>query len=471
MLRSGSKKLESVRDVSDRRIPGITEKTAMSRLKELFSFGSALKTNRAKRFRILGLLTLASMVPAGCQSINAIPVSRVPAEILATELKDNYKDISLLRLRQDPPETYLLGPGDVLGVYIKGVLGSEEELPPVHYPEDSNRPPAIGYPVPIREDGTLALPIVEPISVKNMSLVEATEAVRNAYTYPREIVKKGEESIIVTLIQSRKVRVQVIREESGGTEGVSKRGTGKVVDLPAYENDVLHALNATGGMPGTDAKNEILIYRGLFQSGVDADTVLNQVCQSNCDDDCLCNEAPLPDPPNVTRIPLRYNPANPPSFTQNDIILNDGDIIIIRSRDRETFTTAGVLGGGEYALPRDKDLDILGAIALAGGPLGQAGTGVGAIGGAGGVGGGGAGGGRGGVNCQPSEAIIIRELPCGSSIAMKVDLNRALENPSERVLIQPNDVVLVRFTLAEEVSNVLLNAFQINYLLGSGINN
>jgi hypothetical protein len=97
---------------------------------------------------------------------------------------------------------------------------------------------------------------------------------------------------------------------------------------------------------------------------------------------------------------------------------------------------------------------------------------VGAIGGNGnGGGGGGGGGGRGSVNCQPSEAIIVRELPCGSSIAMKVDLNRALENPSERVLIQPNDVVLVRYTLAEEVGNVLLNAFQINYLLGSGINN
>ena len=428
------------------------------------------KINRSKQVGLMGLLTLASLVPAGCQTINAVPVSRVPAEILSTELKDSYKDISLLRLRQDPPETYLLGAGDVLGIYIKGVLGSEEELPPVHYPEDSNRPPAIGYPVPIREDGSLALPIVDPINVKDMSLVEATEAVRNAYTYPREIVKKGEESIIVTLIQARKVRVQVIREEAGGTEGVTKRGTGKVVDLPAYENDVLHALNETGGMPGTDAKNEILIYRGLFQSGVDADTVLNEVCQNNCDDDCLCNEAPLPDPPNVTRIPLRYNPANPPSFTQDDVILNDGDIIIIRSRDRETFTTAGVLGGGEYPLPRDKDLDILGAIAMAHGQLGQAGTGLGGLGGNnnGGGGFGGGGGGSGRVNCAPSEAIIVRELPCGSSIAMKVDLNRALENPSERVLIQPNDVVLVRYTLQEEIGNVLLNAFQINYLLGSG---
>ena len=238
-------------------------------------FRNLLLTNSSGKARagLLGLLGLASMISTGCQTLNAVPVSRVPSEILVTELKDSFKDISLLRLRQDPPDTYLLGPGDVLGIYIKGVLGNEQELPPVHYPEDTNRPPAIGYPVPIRENGTLALPIIEAINVEGMSLVEATEAVTNAYTYPREIIKKGEESIIITLIQPRKVRVQVIREEGGGVEGVSKRGTGKVVDLPAYENDVLHALNATGGMPGTDAKNEILIYRGLFNSGVDADAM------------------------------------------------------------------------------------------------------------------------------------------------------------------------------------------------------
>jgi protein involved in polysaccharide export with SLBB domain len=435
---------------------------------------SLLRAGQRTRRFLLGLITAASLAESGCQTINAVPVSRVPSEILSTELKDNFKDISLLRLRQDPPDTYLLGPGDVLGVYVKGVLGGEEELPPVHYPEDGNRPPAIGYPVPIREDGSLALPFIDPLKVEGMSLVEATTAVQDAYTYPREIIKKGEESIIVTLIQARKVRVQVIREEAGGQEGVSKRGTGKVVDLPAYENDVLHALNETGGMPGTDAKNEILIYRGLFKSGVDADTILTEVCQSDCDDPCFCNETPLPDPPNVTRIPLRYNPANPPVFSQKDIILQDGDIIIIRSRDRETFTAAGALGGGEFALPRDKDLDIIGAVAMARGGLGQSGTGVMAIGGGGGGGGGGmggGGGGRGGGFCQPSEAVIIRELACGDSIAMKVDLNRALEHPSERVLIQPNDVVLVRYTLAEELGNVFLSVFQINYLLGSGMRN
>ncbi|MCA9013394.1 MAG: polysaccharide biosynthesis/export family protein, partial [Planctomycetaceae bacterium] len=340
-----------------------------------------LSKGKAKFALPLIVLAMASTALTGCQTINAIPVNRVPGEILAVERKDDFVDISMLRLRQDPPEVYLLGPGDVLGVYIKGILGNDEELPPVHFPEDSNRPPAIGYPVPIREDGTLALPIVDPINVEGKSLVEATTAVRDAFTYPRELIKPGEEQIIVTLIQQRKIRVQVIREESGGKDGVNKRGTGHVVDLPAYENDLLHALNATGGMPGTDARNEVMIYRGMYDQGKNADVILDELCSSHCQDQCVdpcfCDERPVPDPPYVTRIPLRYNPANPPTFTKDDIILNEGDIVIIRSRDAETFITAGVLGGGEHQLPRDKDLDIIGAIAIAGGPLGSAGTGVG----------------------------------------------------------------------------------------------
>ncbi|MEZ6032682.1 MAG: polysaccharide biosynthesis/export family protein [Planctomycetaceae bacterium] len=427
-----------------------------------------LSKGKAKFALPLIVLALASTALTGCQTINAIPVNRVPGEILAVERKDDFVDISMLRLRQDPPEVYLLGPGDVLGVYIKGILGNDEELPPVHFPEDSNRPPAIGYPVPIREDGTLALPIVDPINVEGKSLVEATTAVRDAFTYPRELIKPGEEQIIVTLIQQRKIRVQVIREESGGKDGVNKRGTGHVVDLPAYENDLLHALNATGGMPGTDARNEVMIYRGMYDQGKNADVILDELCSSHCQDQCVdpcfCDERPVPDPPYVTRIPLRYNPANPPTFTKDDIILNEGDIVIIRSRDAETFITAGVLGGGEHQLPRDKDLDIIGAIAIAGGPLGSAGTGVGALGMRQG-----GGGNTSRTNCQPSEAIVVRELPCGSSIAMRIDLNKALQDPSQRVLIKPNDVVILRYTLTEEIGNAVLNMLQFNYLLGSGL--
>lgn len=409
------------------------------------------------------LITLLS----GCSSlvgISGIPASRVPRGLLNTERKDDFEDISMLRLRQDPPEFYALGPGDVIGFYARNLFQNDNELPPVHYPEDSSQPPAVGVPVPVREDGTLSLPFIEPIRVEGLSLVEATELVRRAYTESdAEPILKEDSQVSLTMIRRRTVKVLVIREESGGTADVTKRGTGHVVDLPAYENDVLHALSETGGLPGLDAKNEILIYRGLFEDGMNYDQVLSQAAMDACDcqDDCFCDESPKPDPPNLTRIPLRYNPINPPRFSQENILLSEGDIVIIRSRDRETFTTGGELGGGEFALPRDKDLDVLGAIAMAGGPLGNGGTGIGAIGGN-------RGGGSQGSNCKPTDAFIIRKLPCGNQITIKVDLNRALQNPSERVMIQPDDFVMLRYKIGEEVLNLALNLFQVNYFLGGG---
>jgi len=68
------------------------------------------------------------------------------------------------------------------------------------------------------------------------------------------------------------------------------------------------------------------------------------------------------------------------------------------------------------------------------------------------------------------QAIIIRELPCGSQIAIRVNLNRALTNPGERILIQPKDVVLLKYTLGEEVGNVFLSLIQFNFLWGLGGN-
>ncbi|MEZ6128158.1 MAG: polysaccharide biosynthesis/export family protein [Planctomycetaceae bacterium] len=399
------------------------------------------------RLPILALLFAATGCTSflGSYNVTGVPVSRVPRVVLSQPRKDDFEDISMLRLRQSPPDFYALGPGDVLGFYARNLFERQDDLPPVHYSEDGNLPPAVGVPVPVREDGTLSLPYLKPINVEGLSLVQATELIRDAYTgADGESILKEDSEVSLTMIRRRTVRVLVIREESGGLADVTKRGTGNVIDLPAYENDVLHALSETGGMPGLDAKNEVLIYRGLFEEGLRYDDLIQGDPSANCNclGECFCDESPRPDPPGVTRIPLRYHPATPPVFGEEDILLNDGDILIIRSRDRETFFTAGLLGGGEHLLPRDKDLDVIGAIAIAGGPLGNIGTGVGAIGGQRGSGGGRSNGGY----CQPSEVIIIRELPCGNQITMKIDLNRALQNPSERILIQPNDVVMLRYT-------------------------
>lgn len=405
----------------------------------------------------------------GCSSLNifghieAIPADRVPRELLGRP-RSEMQEISLSRLRQNPPENYQLGPNDILGVYIESILGEAEGAPPVHFPEEGEEAPSIGFPIPIREDGTIALPLVPPINVDGLTLTQATELIRRAYTIEQRLLPEGKDRIIVTLIRRRTHRVLVVREEAGGTEGVTKRGAGFTVDLPAYENDLLHALNATGGLPGLDANNEVLIIRGVGLDGAVYDEVAAMI--NMCRRPCSCPPT-VPDPPNVTRIPLRFFPEDLPRFTEQDIILQTGDIVLIESRDREKYYTGGVLGGGEFPIPRDYDLDILGAIALAGGTIGSSGNVLSSSGLGNGRGGGMGGRGSSGP-LPPSEAIIVRRLCDGSQLPIKVDLNRALEDPSQRILIQPEDTVIVRYTCAEDTINTLLSLIQFNFLYGLG---
>lgn len=401
---------------------------------------------------------------AGCAAltpIEGIPANRLPS-VLQEERKADLQTIDFIRLRQDPPPVYLLGTRDILGIFIEGVLGSSEEAPPVHFPDKGNIPPALGYPIPIREDGTIALPLVPPIKVAGLSLVEAEGRIRRAYTVDQRILQPGKDRIIVTLMRPRTYEVMVVREEAGGVVNGStsaKRGTGYNLDLKAYENDVLHALTETGGLPGVDAKNEVVIYRGRFADAEARDRLLQTLNQS-CDP-CAHFPPPAPNDPNVTRIPIRFGPGEEPHFRQEDIILHSGDIVVIESRAREVFYTGGVLAGGEHPIPRDYDLDVLGAIAISGG----------SIAGVSGHGGSTFGGGGGSLGAlPPSEIIVVRNLPGGGAIPIKTSLNRAIVDPRSRILIQPGDIVILRYTPQEQIINAFLSVFQFNYFLNSGFN-
>ncbi len=386
------------------------------------------------------------------------------------------QQISVTRLRQNPPDVYQLGPDDILGIHIPFVLGKEDEPPAVHFPKEGDQPPALGFPIPIREDGSLALPLIPPVQIAGLTLAQAQDKIREQYVKD-QILKEGQEKIVVTLIRRRMYRVSVIREESGNGSGggagglgigSTKRGTGVTVDLPAYENDVLHALNLTGGLPGLDAKNEIYILRGGSEDAARRDELIAQLKSAQNPCDCPCPEPP---DPSVTRIPLRFYPEELPQIKEEDIILNTGDIIYIPSREREIYYTGGALRGGAHPIPRDYDLDVLGAIALAGGSIGSAGSGIQGLGGQqGGFGGGGGGSGRGGL-IPPSHLIVLRKLPCGGQIPISVNLNRALVDPGHRILIQPEDTLVLRYTFEEEILSLVTSIFSVNYLLGSGLGN
>ena len=145
----------------------------------------------------------------------------------------------------------------------------------------------------------------------------------------------------------------------------------------------------------------------------------------------------------IIRIPIRLGPDERVEIKKEDIVLNDGDIVFIESRDAEVFFTGGLLGGGQYTLPRDYDLDILQAISMAGSRTGGAGAarqigGVSAL--------------NGDVTISPSTAVIIRKLPEGGEVPIKIDLLRARSEPSERIYIQPGDYIYLQYTPVEAVA-------------------
>ena len=222
---------------------------------------------------------------SGCAALtnpvaNGVPARLLPDELLA-DSKEGFETIPLTLLRKPPLGEYKLAAGDTLGIFIEGVLGDEETPPPVNIPDAPELPLSIGYPYPVGYDGTLSLPFIDPVNVAGMTIDEAEDAVVDAYR-KAEILRPEDRRILVTLMRPRYIRVLVIRDDSqqrqvslqtesllglGTTRtqiGGRREGLGLALDLTAYENDVLTALTRTGGLPGLESTQEVIIQRGYW---------------------------------------------------------------------------------------------------------------------------------------------------------------------------------------------------------------
>jgi protein involved in polysaccharide export with SLBB domain len=387
---------------------------------------------------------------SGCAAItnpvaNGLPVRRTPSEFAPDKpVKDVRKTIPLPLLGQEAPNPYRLDAGDVVAVWIEGILGAGTQNPPTTFPEKGRQPPAVGYPVQVLNTGMLELPLVDPIPVRGLTVSEVQAAIRDAYI-KKKILQPGQERIIVSLLRPRLYHVVVIRQESSGFQvtpegivGGTKRGTGHEVDLPAYENDVLHALAQTGGLPGLDAYNEVIIERRPQSPPTSPDVA-----------------SPPPGPgPAIVRIPLRLGPGERPCFDPRDTVLQTGDVVFLEARDYDHFYTGGLLPPGQFVLPRDYDLDVIEAIAQVHGPLISGGLAVSNLSGsliAPGIGG-----------PSPSLLTILRRTAGGGQVPIRVDLNRALREPRERILVQAGDVLILQETPGEAFARYFTQNFFIN---------
>jgi len=435
--------------------------------------GSRIMTRLLKSFSLASLMAAGAM-NVGCtaltQPLAGIPVRRLPPQFLA-QSKNNLVPLDPSRLAQEPQRQYLLDKGDILGIYIEGVLpytptDKPPEPPPVNFPnEGSDQDPSVGFPIIVQESGTISLPSIEPIKVKGMTVEQVTELIRKAYLDAKIFSDPKRLRPIVTKLKERTYNIVVVRQDIGASaagqnqqflvgqrnsyfRGSDQSASGSRIKLAAYKNDVLNALMASGGLPGVNAKNEIKILRASKTNLKKRDDFVQQFYQQyySNPDPCGC-PPPLPDDPDVLKIPMRLPPGVVPNFRPEDVLLEEGDVVSIESREAEVFYTGGLLPGGEWLIPRDYDLDALGAMGLAG-------SGVGAQ----------AGGAGGGFGIQqytipPGQLFILRKTPCNGQITIEVDLVLAAQDPRERPLIQPGDTLILRYKPCEELVNFGAFAF------------
>ena len=426
-------------------------------------------TNFGIIFSIVALINVGCATPTCIYSArDAVPAFRLPSEFRGCPRAAlTPLDFNLLSQKK-PEDGHLIGDGDVLGVIVAGILPPKIDdqaliYPPLqsmgsYYPPyGKSYNPATGIPVDVRGNGNVRLPLVGKVELLGKSLDEANDVIRAAYE-DANIIQKDRDRVTVTLLRPRVHRVVVLREDAQSSAPsflpkpavpYTKIGRGEVIDLPAYENDVLHALAASGGLPGLDVFSEVWVFRKRDVDGRDPAVLEKQIKDAGSADDFA--KKWTHEERQLVRIPLRLHPDEPLPFDQSDVILEDGDIVYLPPREIDVFYTGGQLPGGKVPLPRDQDTDILEAIALVNGstggpsPAGIFRTGPGNV-------------------YPPTLCLIVRKLPNGQQLRIRVDLNRAVHDTQERILIQPEDQVLLFFNPKELYANLLLN------FIGVGVN-
>lgn len=418
----------------------------------------------------LGILTMA-VCSSGCISFSqhAVPAARLPSQYQAPT-KCGLHPINFQLLAKRQVNEHFIDAGDFIAVTVVGVLPNaashvalvpnQTTLNSSYYPPNGTiNGPSFGVPTQVQADGTMQLPQIPSIKVNGLTLKAAAQKIADAYV-EEDVLKEKSAQVNLVLLRSRVNRVVVLREDaslesaqliSKGQTTLHKRGSAMLIDLPYHESDVLHALAGSGGLPGVDAYNEIWVLRSSTISDEERASLRKDVEQGTLPADAIRK---LPAHVLATRIPLKMCANESIQFSQSDVELHPGDVVYVEPRKDEYFYTGGLLPGGQILLPRDEDIDVVEAIAIASGS-------VGGLGGTSSVAVLRAGAGLGNI-IPPTRVLVLRKLPNGQQLPIRVDLNLAMKDPKERIKIMSGDYIMMYYKPGETASNAVLNFFNIN---------
>ncbi len=235
------------------------------------------------RPRLIAMFAGMLLAP-GCSAI--YPLRGIPAAYMPNEYKAPSREgkatIDLSLLQRSQTDQYRIEAGDTLSIYAPGLLGLVDtqpdqprgDNPPINLPSNIEDRPTLGYPVTVRDDHTIQIPQLPALDVYGLTEREVEDRLKQAVVTAGLLVDEPNPRIVVSIMRRRTYRVLVCRQESAtaatptvtaGTIDIGRtgKGTSRVVELRAGENDVAHALAQPGvdGLPGLDARNVIYVIR------------------------------------------------------------------------------------------------------------------------------------------------------------------------------------------------------------------
>ncbi len=185
---------------------------------------------------------------------------------------------------------YRLDGGDLLAIIVDGILGNFTTAP-VHMPSryGDDVAPSLGYPVPVRADGTVNLPLIDPILVRGLTVAEAQKKISRIYRDKKMLNRKNQ--VMVSLMRKRTVSMTVIHDEplhpatlaSPNLAYSAYRTPRKLVTsvtLPADQADRLTVLGKAGAAIDLDAEILTLHHSGRRRHRRDAQLPNGAVIES-----------------------------------------------------------------------------------------------------------------------------------------------------------------------------------------------
>lgn len=419
----------------------------------------------------------------------------------ATLLPDEYRmpirtagePMNYAALTRPPGGEYLLGPDDVLEVTI---------------PDLYEGGPMTPMRVRVMPDGLISLPLVGGVRVEGMTVSQAQAAIADRYAQgylvqPRVIVFLADMAKIRVLVFGEVKNpgvYELFKTENDVGHALAAAGglteeAAEVVELhrrvpsPAEatpptprqpsEAESLPEGPATGQpheaeitppamlpavslkrLPGTEdnARGVSSARRSVTNPAARMPSASHAVVPASAH---TVLRSPMSDPKQVLRFPLRG--MSPDEIPASDIMLQAGDAVVVPSRRHEVFYVVGKLNpvnvvrftaserdrelGTGFVLPRDREIDAVTAVAMAGyiDPIDS-----------------------------PTTVTVHRTMPDGCPLLIRVDLIKARCNPKENVLIWPGDIVYLNpdgwWWFRRTFDRIIPEIFTIPYSVGWGFN-